>query len=727
MANRNFKNLIHLKIKNRKNILKQCINQTIKTINNKFNFNYKQLNSNFYLTAINNVLTFFNIVPNDVPQHLKKNSQKVKFLINTHGLMFTIVDLEKNWFKNTANVLIAFNKQINAPVAIIPSKTNQCFYIDPISGEKIKITEKNESHFETSVLNFYEPLPYKPLNLVDIFKFLKKSVTPIDLIKLILISASLTFIGLSTPKMINLIFNKIIKLNNLNLLILVAIFLITTTLAEFCLNFVKNFINNKIVLKLILKLETALTMRIFKMPSSFFKDNSPGEIYSKLDQFKNFLNNLFPQIINTFLLCLFSITYFFQIYIYSPQLMMAVLIFMIIGLSFIIFAVIQRSKLGLNLLNLNLQKNKASLELISNIEKIKITGCEQEAFLNWSNCFLSNIFREINPPLTIKLNNFILNFLNLSSLFVLYILAAIKKIEPANFFSFVLSYSILENIFLKFAITSIDFAKINSIQKFIAPILKTPIEPISNKIYVNKLTGKIVINNLSFAYNAQQPFVLNNISIEIKAGETIALVGKTGCGKTTLLRILTGLEIPSTGVVFFDNYNLNSINLNSLRNQISAVFKNDKLFNGNLFYNIAVKNKKMSIKQVWQAAKKAQIDCDIEKMPLKMNSLITQEGGELSNGQKQRILIARAFAAKSKILILDEATAAIDEQTNLKIMNEIKTLNCTKLIVAHRLSTIKTCSRIIAIDNGKIVEDGSFNELINKKKYFFNLVKSELS
>jgi ABC-type bacteriocin/lantibiotic exporter with double-glycine peptidase domain len=279
--------------------------------------------------------------------------------------------------------------------------------------------------------------------------------------------------------------------------------------------------------------------------------------------------------------------------------------------------------------------------------------------------------------------------------------------------------------FSALSMASLSVAKIKPVLDMAEPILKAEPEKTLRKDIATRISGGIEMNGVYFRYNEQTPYILENFSVKIKSGEYVAIVGKTGCGKSTLVRLLLGFEKPEKGAVFYDGKDLERIDLKSLRRKIGSVIQDGKLFYGDIFHNIAIASEKLTPDEAWEAAELAGIADDIRAMPMGMHTIIAEGQGGISGGQKQRILIARAVASKPKILIFDEATSALDNITQRQISEALDGLKCTRIVIAHRLSTIKNCDRILVMDGGKIVEEGTYDALIAKKGYFSELVERQ--
>ena len=269
---------------------------------------------------------------------------------------------------------------------------------------------------------------------------------------------------------------------------------------------------------------------------------------------------------------------------------------------------------------------------------------------------------------------------------------------------------------------ALTVAQIKPILEIVKPFFDTVPEIAEEKQVLTRLSGGIELNNVSFRYNENMPLVVDDLSLKIRPGQYVAIVGKTGCGKSTLMRLLLGFEKPQKGAIYYDGRDIERIDLKSLRRRIGVVIQNGKLFQGDIYSNIVISAPWLTVKDAWEAAELAGIADDIRKMPMGMNTLISEGSGGISGGQRQRLMIARAIAPKPKILMFDEATSALDNLTQKKVSESLDSLKCTRIVIAHRLSTIKQCDRILVLDRGKIVEDGSYNSLIEKGGYFAELV-----
>ena len=371
------------------------------------------------------------------------------------------------------------------------------------------------------------------------------------------------------------------------------------------------------------------------------------------------------------------------------------------------------------------KENGMTYAMITGVQKIKLSGAEKRAFARWGDLYAKEAKLKYNPPVFIKINAVISTGISLAGTIVMYYAAIRSGVSVADYYAFNTAYGMVSGAFLSLAGITLTVARIRPTLEMVKPLFETVPEVSSGKQVITGISGGIELNHISFRYNENMPLVLDDLSLKIHPGQYVAIVGQTGCGKSTLMRLLLGFEKPMKGAVYYDGKNLDKIDLKSLRQKIGVVMQNGKLFQGDIYSNIVISAPWLTQKDAWEAAELAGIAEDIRKMPMGMNTMISEGSGGISGGQKQRLMIARAIAQKPRLLMLDEATSALDNLTQKKVSEALDGLKCTRIVIAHRLSTIKQCDRILVLDKGKIIEDGKYEELLEKNGFFAELVKRQ--
>lgn len=258
------------------------------------------------------------------------------------------------------------------------------------------------------------------------------------------------------------------------------------------------------------------------------------------------------------------------------------------------------------------------------------------------------------------------------------------------------------------------------------PILDAVPETGEDKVDADILTGAVEVSHLSFSYTKNGPEILHDVNFKATPGETLAIVGRSGGGKSTLVRLLLGFEQPNKGAVSYDGQDLSDLSLPSVRSQMGIVLQNGQLMSGDIFTNI-IGTSNLTQDDAWAAAEAAGVADDIRQMPMGMQTVISEGSSNISGGQRQRILIARALAGRPKFIIFDEATSALDNRTQAIVTESLSRLHVTRIIVAHRLSTIRDADRILVMDAGSIAESGTFDELVNQGGIFASLVRRQVA
>jgi ABC-type bacteriocin/lantibiotic exporter with double-glycine peptidase domain len=239
------------------------------------------------------------------------------------------------------------------------------------------------------------------------------------------------------------------------------------------------------------------------------------------------------------------------------------------------------------------------------------------------------------------------------------------------------------------------------------------------------LTGAVELTNIAFRYGMDTPFVLQGLTMKVAAGEFVAIVGASGSGKSTAMRMLLGSETPQAGTVQFDGVDLRHLDADLVRRQIGVVLQNGKLMPGSIFENIMGAHHG-TLDDAWEAARQAGIEPEIRSLPMGMHTILTEATAAFSGGQIQRFMIARALVGKPRILVLDEATSALDNVTQAIVTNALSRLAVTRIVVAHRLSTVKSADRICVFDGGRIVQSGTYDQLVAAKGPFAELARRQL-
>ena len=675
--------------------------------------------------AIDEILKYYHFKPVELPKSIKTHEDQLDYCLRPHGLMKRQVILEENWWKDAFGPILAYTKDGGEPVALLPQRFAGYSFTDRETGKKVKLNKKTAELFEREAYCFYKPFPQRKLGIPDLMIYLKNCLSVNDIAIIAISTLAVTGVGMLMPRITKALTGPVISSGSKSVLIGIAICMLCTAIASQLITSVNSMLNSRVQTKTTLGVQAAMIMRVMSLPANFFRKYSSGELTSRSQSVNQLCSLILGMVVSTGLSSLTSLLYITQIFSFAPSLVVPSLLVILITVVFTTVSSIVQIRISKKEMEHGAKESGISYAMISGVQKIKLSGAEKRFFARWLNIYSEGAELVYAPPMFIKINAVITTAIGLISNIVLYYLAVKSNIDQSSYFAFTAAYGGVMGAFTAMAGMALSVGQIKPILDMAEPFLKAEPETADNKEIVTKLSGGIELNNVYFRYSENSPYVVNNMSLKIKSGEYVAIVGKTGCGKSTLMRLLLGFEKPEKGAIYYDGKDLNRLDLGSLRRNIGSVIQSGGLFQGDIFSNIIITAPHLTLDEAWEAAEIAGIADDIRAMPMGMQTLISEGQGGISGGQKQRLMIARAVAPKPKILMFDEATSALDNKTQKQVSEALDGMGCTRIVIAHRLSTIRNCDRILVLDGGSVIEEGTYEELIAQNGYFAELVERQ--
>lgn len=674
--------------------------------------------------AIGQIIKYYHYKPEEIPDSIEDFDKQLDRALRPHGLMHRNIRLEENWYQDCFGAVLAFYKDDDRAVALLPKNIGGYYFIND-KGEKETVNSGNWKLFAPDAICFYRPLPLKELTIPDLMRYMVECVTTSDIIFIVGITFLSTLVGFIGPRLSKLLSGPVLNSRNLNALVAIGVFMIAVSVSTNLIMAAHSLIMQRITIKTSISVEAAVMMRIVSLPAKFFRQFSSGELASRVGSVNSLCSMLMSGFVSTGLTSVMSLLYITQIFSFAPLLVAPSLVIILSTIILGLVSTLMRINIMRKQMKLSAEDEGMSYALVSGIQKIKLAGAEKRAFARWANHYAKQSEYIYNPPTFLKINSVLINAISLFGNIILYYLAVSSGMNQSDYFAFNITYGMVSGAFSSLAQIILSIAQVKPILEMAEPILKEKPEMSEGKQILERISGNIEFNNVKFRYEDTMPYVIDDLSLKIRAGEYIAIVGKTGCGKSTLIRLLLGFEKPEKGAIYFDGKDISNVDLKSLRKKIGTVTQNGDLFTGDIYSNIVISAPELTLDQAWEAAEIAGIAEDIREMPMGMQTMISEGDGGISGGQKQRIMIARAIAPKPKVLIFDEATSALDNKTQKQVSDALDALKCTRIVIAHRLSTIRHCDRILVLERGKIIEEGTYEELIEYNGFFAELVERQ--
>ena len=583
-------------------------------------------------SSIDEILKYYHVKSREVPDNIKDTNEQLEYLMRPYGIMRRTVRLEKGWYRDAVGAMLGVMKESGRVVALIPAGFSGYCYIDPDSGKKIKINRRNQRLFDSEAIAFYKPFPLKKIGLGSVAKYIAETLSAADFALIALATLALSLIGMLSPKLNNILFAAVLPSGSVRLLLSIAVFTVSVSVSSLLISATKEMITARINTKMSVSVQAAAMMRIMSLPADFFKGYGSGDLSSRAAHISSLCNMLVSAVLTTGLTSAFSLIYISQIFIYAPVLVVPAIAVILATVAFSLISSFAQMRISKKQMELSAKESGMSYALISGIQKIKLAGAEKRAFARWGNLYAQNARLTYNPPAFIKLNSVISLAISLIGNIVMYAAAVKSGVSVADYYAFGTAYGMVSGAFMSLAGMALTVAQIKPILETVQPFFNTVPEISEGKEVITRLSGGIELTNVSFRYNENMPLMLDNMSLKIRPGQYVAIVGKTGCGKSTLMRLLLGFEKPQKGAVYYDGRDIERIDLKSLRRRIGVVMQNGKLFSGDIYSNIVISAPWLTQSDAWDAAEKAGIAEDIRRMPMGMNTIISEGSGGISGG-----------------------------------------------------------------------------------------------
>ncbi len=673
------------------------------------------------------------------PELTKKFDQirLLQRLMQKGNMQMRLVTLSPHWYQKDNGTLIGYYGKEKILSVFSQDSPGKYKMFSKKFPDGLEVTDDIANEIDKSAFECYGGFPTRELKIWDLIKFIFKQCWIADYKTVVAVGLFSGLIPLVMPIVTETIFQDIIPIYDRQSLATVTQVMMVTGFTIASLSIVRTIAVLRITTRVNMTTEAALWGRLLTLSTKFFRQFTTGELASRMQGISVIKGLISPEFISSLFGFVFSFWSIFLMCYYSLKLTaVAVVVWFVYA---IITAFIYRRVIGFqrNLISANNQESSTIQQIFSGLAKFREHGAEKQAYYLWSKFFGETWKWNLKLRWQSNYNAIIGSVQPFILTMALYYIAVygmnevdstgrtIQGITYAQFIAFQAAYTTF-NSTLNGVIPLVGqyFAIQPHIENF-RPILKEIPESVGDKPDAGILSGAIEVNHLSFSY-IEGKEILHDINFKISAGENVAIVGKSGCGKSTLVRLLLGFETPKNGAIYYDGQDLSDLNLPSVRTQMGVVLQNGQLMQGDIFTNI-IGTTSLTQEDAWRAAQQAGIAEDIAEMPMGMQTVIAEGSKNISGGQRQRILIARALVNKPAILIFDEATSALDNRTQAIVTKSLESLNVTRIIVAHRLSTIRNCDRIFVMDAGKIVESGKFDELKEKGGIFSKLVQRQIA
>ena len=637
------------------------------------------------------------------------------------------VQLRDDWRTSDAGPLLAWHGRDRTPVALIRDRGRYAM-VNPANGTSHAVAASTANEFAPEAISFYSALPAHPLRYRDLLFFAARGLDS-SIFRIALAVVAIGLLSLVAPLVTNLLVNSVIPRTEIDQLVVCAAALAVTAVAMGCLQGMQGLVTLRLEGLLDYKLQAALIDRLLRLPASFFRNYTTGDLVNRslgIESARQIFTGRVLQGFSAGLFGLFSVGLAFY---YDLKLGLVALLLVIVRAAAILITGAVRIYYESKLFNLQGKISGFVLQLIAGVSKLRVANAADRALARWAGQFaVQKRYFITSQRIGNVLVAFEMIFPTIATLIIFALAAHTGSQLMTNlgaFLGFLAAFGQSTAAFGSLASSvSETLVAVPHLMR-LRPIISAAAEIAEDRRTPGELSGEIELSGVTFRYVDGGPKVLDDITLRIARGEYVAIVGPSGSGKSSLLRLLLGFEQPEAGTIFYDGKALNTLDISTVRRQLGIVLQDTKLATGTLYENICG-GVELTLDQAQEASRLAALDVDIAQMPMGMHTLVAEGISTLSGGQRQRVLIARALARRPRLLFFDEATSALDNQTQAVVAKTLGRLDVTRIVIAHRLSTIRDADRIVMMVDGKIMQSGSYKELIQADGPFSEFARRQL-
>lgn len=668
-------------------------------------------------------------IPIASPSKIRESGQgemSMQNIARMSGFICREVDLPPDWKKNLYQPLLgtlSAEKEEKDAYVVCFRRFGRLYLFDPEKRNIRAMSKKEESAFGGTAWEVLRPFSTEAVDLKSVLLYCKDEVSYTDVCLWLFAMFLVTEVGLGLSNLNRIIYDRAIPMGDISLAYAMCSIFLVLMIANFLFSVAQNLAMARIAGRVTYAIQGAVYDRTFHMPEYYFRGQEKAatayRIFHLSEMYVSVIRNGFQILVQT----LFSLLYVKRMFDYSSEL--AWIGLGLAGLEIAVTAVqsILARRYSIKRIGILTDVRSFLYQSLGGISTLRAGGAQTHALGRYmeKETELGQTRRQTDD--LARTVGMLMAFLNGAGLILFYgTMGSRMKMSQGAFLAFLTANSLFAGAVLKVTTDMVSLAAMIPIVKDSVGVLREiPEKPGKGQILKN-ISGDIVFSHVSYGYDKNNK-ILRDISVHIQPGEYIGIAGPSGCGKSTLIRLLLGFAKPDMGQIYIDGVPLNRLDLTVLRRRIGCVLQDGSLLTGTILQNIKIVNSEATEEEVWNALEKAGMKDDIQAMPLGLMTPVSEEGQTLSGGQKQRILIARAIVANPKILIFDEATSALDNVTQEKVIQSLNSLSATRVAVAHRLSTLQNCDRILVMDQGRIIEQGSYDKLIEGKGKFYEMVQ----
>ena len=636
---------------------------------------------------------------------------------------------ERNWWRGDSNAMLAFRAEDGQPVALLPGLFGSYREVDPVSKRSVRITADRANALGEQAWMFYRPLPSGSASPADLLRIALHG-SAADLARLVIAGIPGGLIKLLPAVALGFAANHITSGGSTGALYAVAVAVAGFGLLGALLHLLQSTALMRLEGRSASRVEAAFWDRLMRLPPRILHRHPAGDLAMSGMTFQNLRDGLQGVAADGLLSIIFLLPVLGVIFFYDATLGIVALVFSLASLLItVVLGLRQIAPYG-RMIRAARRVSGQLFQIVGGISKLRVENAEGSAFAIWARDYREQKHAELElGALEGHLRAFgaALPFIAGGVLLVAMVALGDRTVPVGDFLVvytvFIAFQSAIARLGESFGTIAATLPAFDQMRPLLAAVPETE----ADGQPVEYLGGEILFDHVSFRYDPDGPLILDDVTIHARPGEFVAIAGESGAGKSTLFRLALGIDRPTAGAVYYDGRDLKHLNLKQVRRKIGAVPQSVGLHPQDLWDNLVSHHEEVTSEEVWTATRIAQVEDEIKSMPMGLMTMVGTSGAVLSGGESQRVTIARSVIGRPRIMLFDEATNWLDNESQAEVMRNLTTLTSTRVVIAHRLSTLEQADRIYVLQAGRVVQSGSFNELMEVEGVFRELVKRQIA
>ena len=638
-------------------------------------------------------------------------------------------DAEGSWWRGDSNAMLAFRSEDGQPVALLPGRFGRYRQVDPLGKRRVRIGARRAAALNHEAWMFYRPLPSGKATPADLLGIALNG-SAADLVRLVMAGLPGGLIKLLPALALGFVANHVVAGGSVGPLYAVVVALAGFGLLGAMLHLLQNTAMMRLEGRSASRVEAAFWDRLMRLPPAVLHRHPSGDLAMSGMTFQNLRDGLQGVVADSLLSIVFLLPVFGVIFFYDATIGVVALVFSLASLLVTLaLGLCQISPHG-RMISAARRVAGRLFQIVSGITKLRVENAEGSAFAIWARDYREQKRAELALGALAGHSQAFGAALPFLAGAVLLFTVATEGDRGVPIGDFLVVYTVfiafqsaIARLGESFGTVAAMLPAFDQMRPLLAAVPETDVDGES----VDYVGGEVLFDRISFRYDPDGPLILDDVTIRARPGEFVAIAGESGAGKSTLFRLALGIDRPTAGAVYYDGRDLRHLNLKRLRRQIGAVPQSVGLHPQDLWDNLVSHHDDVATPDVWKAVRIAEMEAQIKAMPMGMMTMVGTSGTVLSGGESQRVTIARSVIGSPRIMLFDEATNWLDNESQAKVMQNLTALTSTRIVIAHRLSTLEQADRIFVLQAGKVVQSGSFKELMEVDGVFRELVRRQIA